>query len=120
MHLPKPIVARCFFEHSFEPPLPAMELRWDPNPTGVVEHVWHLPDGVQLEGPAPEQFGVTIRRFDNDAYQVRVLWNGLCLSWARLTRLQIMTSSLVVILGALGTDLRYLLSQPVESELLAA
>src|SRR5947209_4521410 len=31
MELPKPEVLRCFFEKSFEPCLPAMELRWDPD-----------------------------------------------------------------------------------------
>jgi len=120
MDLPKPSVVRCFFEHSFEPPLAAMELRWDPNAPGVGDHAWHLPDGVVLKGPAPERFGVTIRRYGKDAYQVRMLWNGLSMSWAKLSRVQIMTSALAVILDSLGTDLWYLLNQPIEVDIQAA
>jgi hypothetical protein len=120
MDLPKPNVVRCFFEHTFDPPMSAMELAWDPDAPGVAERVWHLPGGLVLKGPAPDRFGVTIRRHANDAYQVRVLWNGLCLSWAELTRVQIMTSALAIILGTLGTDLWYLLNQPVEVNIQAA
>lgn len=120
MHLPKPTVERCFFENSFEPPLSAMELCWDPDAPGVMESAWHLPDGVVLKGPAPRRFGVTIHRLSNDSYRVRVLWNRLSLSWEGLTRVQIMTSALALVLNALGTDLWYLLNQPVEEQSLAA
>lgn len=115
MNLPKPTVDRCFFEHSFEPPLSAMELCWDPDAPGVMERAWHLPEGVVIKGAAPGRFGVTIHRLGKDSYQVRVLWNRLCLSWEGLTRVQIMTSSLAIILSALGTDLWYLLNQPVKA-----
>jgi hypothetical protein len=37
-----------------------------------------------------------------------------------LTRLQIMTSSLAIVLSALGTDLWYLLNQPADEQSLAA
>jgi len=120
MELPKPTVERCFFEHSFEPPFSAMELTWDPDAPGVMERTWHLPDGVVIKGPAPQRFGVTIHRLGNNSYRVRALWNRLCLSWEGLTRLQIMTSSLALVLSALETDLWYLLNQPVETTLLAA
>jgi hypothetical protein len=116
MELPKPEVERCFFEHRFEPPLPAMELCWDPDGPGVAERVWHMPDSVLLKGPAPRRFGITIHRQGSDSYQVRVLWNQLSLRWDDLTRVQIMASSLAVILNALGTDLWYLLNQPVEEQ----
>jgi hypothetical protein len=114
MDLPKPDVVRCFFEQSFVPPLAAMELRWDPDGAGVFERVWHLPESVMVKGPAPERFGVTIHRIGDNAYQVRILWNRLCLSWDSLTRRQIMTSSLAPVLSSLGTDVWYLLEQPVE------
>jgi hypothetical protein len=120
MELPKPDIVRCFFERSFEPPLSAMELRWDADAPGVAEHTWYLPDGVVLKGPAPRRFGVTIHRQSKNSYHVRVLWNRLSLSWDDLTRLQIMTSSLAVVLSALGTDLWYLLEQPVDEQSLAA
>jgi hypothetical protein len=116
MELPKPEVVRCFFEQSFDTPLAAMELRWDPDGHGVAERAWHLPDSVMLKGPAPERFGIMIHRHGADSYQVRVAWNRLCLSWDGLSRVQIMTSSLAIVLAALGTDLWYLLSQPVEEE----
>src|SRR5437016_230033 len=51
--LPRPEVVRCFFEESFQPPLPAMVLRWDPDGPGVTERSWYLPDGVCIKGPAP-------------------------------------------------------------------
>ena len=116
MELPRPEVERCFFENSFEPPLPAMQLHWDPDGPGVAERVWHMPDSVLLKGPAPHRFGITIHRQAKNSYQVRVLWNRLSLRWDDLTRAQIMASSLAVILNALGTDLWYLLTQPIEQE----
>ena len=48
-----------------------------------------------------------------------MLWNQLSLRWDHLTRAQIMASSLTVILNALGTDVWYLLNQPIESNDLA-
>jgi hypothetical protein len=120
MDLPKPNVTRCFFDHSFDPPLPAMELKWDLEEAAAYERAWRLPDSVSLTGPAPRRFGVTIHRLSENTYQVRVLWNQLCLSWDGLTRLQVMTSSLAEILRALGTDVWDLLNQPVEAKRKAA
>lgn len=114
--MPRPDVVRCFTEETFEPHLPAMELRWDPDAPGVAERVWYLPENVCLKGPAPRHFGVCLTRHGPNAYRLRVLWNGLCLSWERLSRTQIMASSLSVILEALGTDIWYLLSQPIVDE----
>src|ERR1700693_1189172 len=110
--LPRPDVLRCFFEDSFQPPLPAMVLRWAEDAPGVADRIWHLPDGVCMKGLAPTRLVITIDRHGENAYQVRVLWNGLCLSWERLSRVQIMASSLAPVLAALGTDLWDLLSQP--------
>ena len=120
MELPKPEVVRCFSVRSFDPPLPAMELGWDVDEGGACEHAWHLPERVTVKGPPPQRFGITIHRLGHDSYRVRVLWNALCVSWDDLTRVQIMTSSLAPILKALGTDLWYLLHQPVEELPLAA
>ncbi len=116
MELPKPEVVRCFFEKSFEPRLPAMELCWDPDAPGVAERTWYLPGSVSLKGPAPQRFGITIARYESDAYRVRVLWNRLSLNWDNLTRVQIMSSSIALVLNALGTDLWYLLNQPILDE----
>ncbi len=103
--LPAPEIVRCYFETRFEPHLPAMELRWDPEVAGVAERTWYLPDNVCL----------TLHRHGDDTYQVRVLWNRLCLCWEHLPRTEIMASSLSLVLAALGTDLWYLLSQPIEA-----
>lgn len=119
MDLPKPEVQRCFSERSFEPPLPAMELRWDTNAVGVAERTWHLPDQLLISGLPPDRFGVAIHRCEENKYQVRVMWNRLCLSWEGLTRREIMTSALASILNALGTDPWYLLNQPIEDEAVA-
>ena len=39
---------------------------------------WYLPDSVCLKGPAPHRFGITISRYAEDRYRVRMLWNRLC------------------------------------------
>lgn len=117
MHdLSKPEVVHCFFQDSFQPPLPAMVLRWDAATPVALEQTWHFPAGVRIHGPAPVQFGITVYRQGADAYQLRVLWNGLCLSWEGLTRVQIMASSLAPVLRVLGTDLWYLLTQPAAEQ----
>ena len=110
--LAAPEVLRCFFDDTFEPHLPAMCLRWN----GTRERLWELPEGVTLVGPPPERFGVSIRRVGRDAYCVRVLWDRSCFAWHSARRVQLLTSSLAPLLGAIGTDLRYLLDQPVHAE----
>ncbi len=112
----RPEVLRCFFEDSLEPHIPAMSLRWDPDSPGVADRTWHLPGGVLLKGPAPQKFGVTVHRGGLNSYRVRVLWNELCLDWQQLSRVQIMTSALGPLLRSLGTDLWYLLEQPLNQQ----
>ncbi len=111
-----PKVNRCFFDHSFEPPLPAMELRWDPDAAEAAPRTWYFPHHVFVQGPAPDRCGVTIHRQAEDHYQVRILWNQLSLSWEGLTRMEIMTCSLAPILKSLGTNLWYLLNQPIADD----
>lgn len=113
--LPAPHIERCFFETRFQPHLPAMELRWDADAPGVSDRAWYLPDDVCIKGPAPGRFGLTLHRRADNAYRLHVLWNRLCLAWEDLPRSEIMASSLSVILDALGTDLWYLLCQPIET-----
>jgi hypothetical protein len=111
--LPLPEIVSCFFDESVQPHLPAMLLRWDLQAPGLNDGVWHLPDGVVLKGAAPERFGVTIERRHPNVFRVRVLWNHLNLIWDHLSRRQILASSLTPLLEALGTDLWYLLEQPI-------
>ena len=107
--LPPPEVLRCYFDDGFAPRLPAMCLRWtSPQP----DRLWELPEGVALVGPPPQHFGVSIRRDGDDAYAVRLLWDRTCMTWRALSRVQLLTSALVPLLAALGTDLWYLLDQP--------
>ena len=107
--LPAPKVVRCYFDTTFEPHLPAMSLRWDEE----AECLWELPEGVRFNGPPPRQFGVRIQRRAEDAYSVRLLWDRTCLTWLDLTRSQLLASDLEPLLAALGTDLWYLLDQPL-------
>ena len=111
--LPAPEVLRCFFDDTFEPHLPAMCLRWR---CGRGERLWELLEGVTLVGPAPERFGVSIQRVGGDAYSVRVLWDRTCFVWQSVRRVELLTCALAPLLGAIGTDLWYLLDQPVHGE----
>lgn len=117
-YLPKPEVVRCFRDRNLNGNVPAMELRWRDAP-GTAERIWHLPHGVTVHSPAPTRFGLTIERLGQDAYKVQLVWNHLTFAWNPLTRVQIMTSSLSLILQALGTDMWHLLHQPFEPSLAA-
>jgi hypothetical protein len=110
--LPSPEVVRCYFDDSFAPRLPAMCLRWDAELRGG-DRQWELPEGVTIVGPPPERFGISIRRCGEDSFSVRLLWDHTCLTWQDLPRAALLTSALETLLGALGTDLWYLLDQPV-------
>jgi hypothetical protein len=66
-------------------------------------------------GPAPQRFGVTVRRHQADGYAVRLLWDETSLTWSDLKRAELLGSALAPLLRALGTDLWYLLDQPVEA-----
>jgi hypothetical protein len=114
--LPQPQVLRCYFDDGFAPRLPAMSLRWDADALADEEGRWELPDGTCLLGPPPEQFGVSIRRRGEDSYDVRLLWDRTRLTWNALPRSELLASALAPLLGAMGTDLWYLLEQPVRPD----
>jgi hypothetical protein len=112
--LPEPQVVRCYFDESFVPSLPAIRLRWKSEPAGPRERSWSLPEGVCLTGPLPEHFGIEIHRQEEDGYTVRLLWDRVGLTWPLLSRAQLFDCALPPLLSALGTDLWYLLDQPVQ------
>jgi hypothetical protein len=107
-------VVRCYFDETFDPPLPAMILEWD---GGAPERLWELPEGFTFCGPAPRHFGVSIRRLSRDDYAVRLLWDRTSIIWQSLSRVQLLTSALHPLLAALGTELRDLLDQPIQPPL---
>jgi hypothetical protein len=111
--LPSPEVVRCYFDDNFQPQLPAMCLRWQPDDLAGSERLWELPGNVCLVGPAPQRFGVSIERRGSDVYAVRLLWDHTCLSWTALTRAEVLCTSLAPLLATLGTDLWCLLEQPI-------
>jgi hypothetical protein len=106
-------VVRCYFDDAFEPHLPALCLRWEDSER--IDRLWELPEGVCISGPPPGQFGFHVRRTAADAYAVRLLWDRSCFLWPSLRRVQLLSSALAPVLSALGTDLWYLLDQPVDS-----
>jgi len=114
--LPRPEVIRRYTDAEWQPPLPAMRLRWDPHATGF-DRLWDLPESVCMTGQAPERFGISIERHGEDAYAVRVLWNQTHLSWPALKRVQLLTSALAPLLAALGIDLWQLLAEPARAML---
>jgi hypothetical protein len=117
--LPKPEMLRSCVDKSVTPHLAVRVLRWHPDAPGSAERAWHLPQGVCLHSPAPERFGIAIERFGDDAYKMHLQWNDLGLTWSLLTRVQIMTSSLSLILRALGMDLWRLLQEPADQRIAA-
>ncbi len=111
--LPSPEVLACYFDDGFQPSLAAMRLRWTSGHPGPADRTWDLPGGLRLVGPPPRQFGLSIHRSGEDAYRVRMLWDRTALSWDGLPRGELLGCSLGQLLEALGTDLWYLLEQPV-------
>ena len=109
--LPEPKLLRCYIDHEFDPAAPVLCLHWGPEETA--EREWELPEGVRLFGPLPERFGISIKRQDQDRFPTRLLWDRTSFYWPALSRAQLLSSSLAVVLAATGTDLWYLLDQPV-------
>ena len=111
--LPAPQVVRCYFDTSFAPHLPAMCLRWEADDEDWDERAWELPEGVRFNGSPPRRFGIRVQRQALDSYSVHLLWERTCLTWLDLTRGELLQSDLAALLSALGTDLWYLLDQPL-------
>ena len=113
MILPPPQVVASSFDVGFVPPLAAVQLAWPADAPSQGQ--WTLPNGEQLTGPPPGRFGVRIRRQAEDAYAVTLLWDTTCRQWFSLRRRELLASSLVEILTALGTPLEQALDQPPAS-----
>jgi hypothetical protein len=110
--LPQPELLGCYSDPGFTPPLAAMHLRW-PDGLGNTWQSWRLPRGEPLFATLPRRFGLLIRRQDDDAYAVSLVWDSTCRQWFALRRREILGSDIQPILAALGTPLDYLLEQPV-------
>jgi hypothetical protein len=108
----EPRILSCHFEEDFDPHFPAFELDWSNTPLAD-KQTWELPCGFRFVGQPPQRFGVEVLRTGTNSYHLRVLWNQACLQWSRLQRHQILGTSLAEVLAALGTDLAWLLDQPV-------
>jgi hypothetical protein len=111
--LAEPEVRACEFDDGFHPGLGVMLLCWPETHSRKTGQSWHLPEGVTLTGAAPVRFGISIERWDSDQYAMCLQWNGTSLRWAALTRADMLATCLVELLADLGTDLHYLLDQPI-------
>lgn len=109
MTLPQPEVVGCFFDIGFMPPVAAMLLRWPED----AERTWALPGGETVTGPLPRRFGVRVRRQDEDAFNLALVWDSTYRQWFSLRRKEIVGTAVEPVLAALGTQLAYLLDQPV-------
>lgn len=109
MTLPQPEVVGCYFDIGFMPPIAAMLLRWAEESA----EDWSLPAGEAVHGPLPRRFGVRVRRQDEDAYNLTLVWDSTYRQWFSLRRHEIVGTAVEPILAALGTPLAYLLDQPV-------
>ena len=113
--LMEPEVLGCFFDDGFCPRLASMLLRWPEEVRQAGDRTWALPEMARMIGPPPHAFGISIQRLAADAYTVSLLWNHACFSWRALTRAQLLGCDLGPLLSAMGTDLAYLLDQPILS-----
>lgn len=110
----EPEVCKFYFRPAADDSLVSMHLRWSARAGNV--HPWRLPGGITIDGPAPERFGFLLRRHAEDAYLLSVVWDQASLHWLDLTRRQILDTSFPFVLNAIGTDLNYLLDQPVQPQ----
>jgi hypothetical protein len=115
--LPEPEVLSCFFDDQFHPHLSAMCLDWREEAVRCRLQSWQLPLDVLLTSAAPRRFGIEVRRHGRNDYAVRLLWNDSRFCWDSLSREQLLGTSLPALLRVMGTDLQYLLDQPIEAAL---
>jgi hypothetical protein len=96
----------------FDSHSPVLVLRW-PADEGQAERLWELPEGLCLAGSAPKRLGYMIRRIEADLYHVRIVWDRSVLSWAAVSRMDLLASCLGSLLAAIGVDLWSVLEQPM-------
>jgi hypothetical protein len=111
--LAEPEVRACEFDEAFYPGLGVMLLDWPKTGSNAAERSWPLPGGVVMAGSPPIRFGISIQRWDHDRYAVCLQWNETSLRWSSLSRADLARTCLVKLLADLGTDLYYLLDQPI-------
>ena len=111
LSLPTPTVLSRYVDDSAEPTLPATALDWG---RAAGDRLWELPEGLSLVGPPPAHFGLKLERVGADLYRVALLWDRTRLTWSALRRVQLLGSSLVPLLRALGSDPSFLLEQPIQ------
>lgn len=96
------------------PRLAAMSLEW----TGRTDEVnndktWAMPLGAVLVGPMPKRFGIQLLRMAEDSYLLNLVWDRTAMAWTGLKRDEIRACCLGDLLLDLGSDLDYMLEQPV-------
>jgi hypothetical protein len=113
--LSEPDLVSCLVIEEVQPHMLAMRLHWpDDDTTGP--QIWDLPGNVQQFGPAPDVFGIVLHRMAFDGFDLRLWWDGTHFSWPHLSRRTIEDSCLGRLLSALGSDLGFMLDQPVRGE----
>lgn len=110
--LSAPETLGSYLDIGFMPPIPVMVLRWSPA-AEAASRQWVLPGGDTLEGSLPRRFGIRLRRQNEDAYHLALVWDSTYRQWFSLRRKEILGSALEPVLEALGNPLESLLSQPV-------
>jgi hypothetical protein len=110
--LPEPDLVSCLIIEQVQPHMMAMRLHW-PDDLATRPQIWDLPAGKQQFGPAPECFGIVLHRVAFDGFELRLWWDGSYHSWPHLSRQAVIDSCLSRLLSALGSDLSFMLDQPV-------
>jgi hypothetical protein len=110
--LPTAEIVRKYMDDHFDSHSPVLVLRW-PADEGQAERLWELPEGLCLAGSAPKRLGYMIRRIEADLYHVRIVWDRSVLSWAAVSRMDLLASCLGSLLAAIGVDLWSVLEQPM-------
>lgn len=114
--LPEPDLVSCLVIDAVQPHMLAMRLRW-PDDESTQPQIWDLPEGIQQFGPAPECFGIVLRRTEFNAYDLRLWWDGTYHTWTGLTRGAVESTCLYRLLSTLGSDLGFMLDQPILPDL---
>ena len=113
--LSEPDLVSCLVIEDVVPHMLAMRLQW-PDDESTGPQIWDLPGNLQQFGPAPDCFGIMLHRTAFDGYDLRLWWDGVHFSWPHLPRRVIEESCLGRLLTSLGSDLSFMLDQPVRGE----